>query len=64
MGTELEEFSTTCDCYLCQIWPNLNMTKQFLVQLSSLTCWNKIKFEKKKGEKLKKLLVTEIGILK
>jgi len=33
------------------------MTKQFLVQLSSLTFWNKIKFDKKKkkkGEKLSK----------
>lgn len=41
------------------------MTKQFLV-LSSLSFWNKIKFEKKKKvEKLsKKLWVMEIGILK
>jgi len=29
------------------------MTKQFLVQLSSLTFWNKIKFDKKKKKKEK-----------
>ena len=41
MYIELEKFSTTWNCYLCQVLPYLNMTKQFLIQLSSLTFWNK-----------------------